>query len=359
MTSLNIIGSRLNNQHIAAQVFDSPAQVVQWLGAVQAQDYAAGKWAVGLRMKAGSDAALEQAFTDGSILRTHVMRPTWHFVTPDDIRWMVEFSAKRVKAAMSYQFRRLGLDAAFLKRSDTAIGKALQGGMQLTRLELVSILKQRGIKTDNLGFLHILMHAELECLICSGGRRGKQFTYALLDERAPQAKKLDRDEALAELTRRYLMSHGPATLQDYAWWSGLTISDAKTGLELIKPQIINEVVDGEIYWYAASMPSVKEIPRSAWLLPNFDEYMVGYTDRSGVIEPDHAKKLEAFGVYLLNPAVVIKGKIVGTWKRTLKKDAVLVEPRLLTSLNKTETRLVETAAGNYARFLGLPLKLSL
>jgi hypothetical protein len=231
--------------------------------------------------------------------------------------------------------------------------------MQLTRLELVSILKQRGIKTDNLGFLHILMHAELECLICSGGRRGKQFTYALLDERAPQAKKLDRDEALAELTRRYLMSHGPATLQDYAWWSGLTISDAKTGLELIKPQIINEVVDGEIYWYAASMPSVKEIPRSAWLLPNFDEYMVGYTDRSGVIEPDHAKKLEAFGVYLLNPAVVIKGKIVGTWKRTLKKDAVLVEPRLLTSLNKTETRLVETAAGNYARFLGLPLKLSL
>jgi hypothetical protein len=310
-------------------------------------------------MKAGSDASIDQALADGTIIRTHVMRPTWHFVTPTDVRWMVEFSAKRIHAAMAYQFRRLGLDAAVFKRSNAALTKALQGGKQLTRLELAAILKQKGIKTDSLGYLHILLHAEIDLILCSGGRRGKQFTYALLEERTPQAKNLSRNEALAELTRRYFTSHGPATVQDYAWWSGLTISDAKTGLELIKPQIINEVVEGETYWFSDSMPPVKTLPRTAYLLPNFDEYMVGYTDRSLVIDAGHAKKLAAFGVNLLNPAIVIKGKIVGTWKRTIKKDAVVVEPRLLTSLNKAETQALETAVKRYAGFLGLPPVLKL
>jgi hypothetical protein len=213
---MNIIASRLHNQHISRPDFNTPAEAVQWLGAVQAQDYAAAKWALGLRMKAGSDPALDQAFADGTILRTHVMRPTWHFVTPSDIHWMLELTSKRINAAMSYNFRRLGLDASVFKRSNSALVEALRDGNQLTRLELVSILKHRGIKTDNLGFLHILMHAELDRLICSGARREKQFTYALLDERAPHAKTLKRDEALAELTRRYITSHGPATAQDYA-----------------------------------------------------------------------------------------------------------------------------------------------
>lgn len=356
---MNLIGYRLYNQHIAAPEYESPAEVVRWLGAVQAQDYAAAKWAVGLRMKAGSDAVLDQAFADGSILRTHVMRPTWHFVTPADIRWMLELTSKRINAAMSYNFRRLGLDAAVFKRSSSAFVKALQGGKQLTRLELVSILEQRGIKTDNLGFLHILMRAELDLIICSGARRGNQFTYALLDERAPHAKSLKRDEALAELTRRYFTSHGPATAKDFTWWSGLTLADAKSGLELLKSEMANEVVDGRTYWGAASTRPVRELPRTAYLLPNYDEYMVGYTDRAAVIDSQHAEKLEAWGVYLLNPAIVIEGKIVGTWKRTLHKKTVVIEPRLLTSLNKPDTRALVKAADRYARFLELPLVLSL
>jgi hypothetical protein len=354
MTTLNIIANRLHSQLISRPVFETPAEVVQWLGAVQSQDYAAAKWAVGLRMKAGSDTALEQAFTEGSILRLHVMRPTWHFVTPADICWMLALTAPQVNAVAAYNYRRFGLDASVFKRSNSALFKALRDGKQLTRLELVSILKQRGIKTNNLGFLHILLHAELDGIICSGGRRGKQFTYALLDERAPHALPLKRDEALAELSRRYFTSHGPATAQDFAWWSGLTVSDAKSGIEMIKPRLLNEVVEGQAYWFAASAPPVKNASRSAWLLPNFDEYMVGYTDRSALIESQHAEKLEALGIYLLNPAIVINGKIVGTWKRTFRKNAVVIRLNLLASLNKTETRALDAAIERYAGFLDMP-----
>jgi hypothetical protein len=322
---------------------------------VQAQDYAAAKWAVGLRMKDGSDAALDRSLADGTIIRTHVMRPTWHFVTPADIRWMLDFTAPRVKAVLSYNSRKLGLDASLYKRCGSALAKALQGGKQLTRLELVAILKQRGIKTNNLGFIHILLHAELDAIICSSGRRGRQFTYALLEERVPHVQKLDRDEALAELTRRYFASHGPATVQDYAWWSGLTIADAKSGIELLKPRIKNEVVDGQTYWYAASMPPVKDNPHTAWLLPAFDEYMVGYTDRTVIIDPQHSKKLEGAAGALLNNSLVIDGRIVGTWKRTLKKYAVAIELKLLTSLNNAQTRALDTAIDRYAKFLDLPV----
>ena len=352
---MNIIANRLHNQFISRPAFETPAEVVGWLGAVQAQDYAAAKWAVGLRMKDGSDAALDRALADGTIIRTHVMRPTWHFVTPTDIRWMLALTAPRVKGVLAYNFHRLGLDASVFKRSNSALIKALEGGKQLTRPDLVAILGQRGIKTDNLGFLHILLNAELDAIICSGGRRGRQFTYALLDERIPPVKKMDRDQALAELTRRYFTSHGPATVQDYAWWSGLTIADAKSGIELLKPKILNEVVDGQTYWYAASLPPVKDNPHTAWLLPAFDEYMVGYTDRTVIIDPQHSKKLDGFASALLNNSLVIDGRIVGTWKRTIKKDAVAIELKLLASLNKTQSRALDAAIERYASFLDLPV----
>lgn len=353
---LNIIANRLHNQHLSRPAFETPAEVVQWLGAVQAQDYAAAKWAVGLRMKGGSDAALDQALADGSIIRTHVMRPTWHFVTPADVRWMLELTARHIHAAMAYYFRRLGLDAAVFKRSNLALAKALEGGKQLTRLELVSVLKQRGIQTDSLVFLHILLHAEIDMIICSGGRRGTQFTYALLDERAPHARRMKRDEALAELARRYFTGHGPATVQDFAWWAGLTVAEAKSGTELARPGIINEEADGQTYWFAASAPPVKAIPRTAWLLPNYDEYMVGYSDRTVIIDPEHSKKLDGFATALLNNSLVINGRIVGTWKRTFTKDTAVIEVKLLASLNKSETRELDAAVERYGRFLGMPVK---
>src|SRR5438270_11668246 len=338
MINLDIAQRRLHNQHITRRTLETPEALVEWLGAVQAQDYAAAKWAVGLRLQDATDDDIEQAFADGAILRTHVMRPTWHFVSPADIRWLLALTAPRVHAGNDYYYHMFGLDDAIFMRSNAVLAKALQGGKQLTRPELVSALKQAGIATENLGFLHIIMHAELDGVICSGARQGKQFTYALLDERAPQARTLERDEALAELSRRYFTSHGPATLQDFVWWSGLTTADARTGLEMVKSQLMYEVVDGQTYWFSQYAPLTQDLSQAAYLLPNFDEYIVGYTDRSAVFDASHTNKADPRGNILFNHTMVLDSRVVGTWKRTMKKDAVILTPSLFTPLNTAETR---------------------
>ena len=360
MSVLNIIGSRLYNQQISQTRCDSPAEVVGWMGAVQAQDYMSAKWAVGLRVRSSTDAAVDQALADGSIIRTHVMRPTWHFVSPADVRWMLELTASHVSAGLSYQARRLGLDKAVIKRSNAEFVKALKGGKQLTRIELARLLKQPRRSADELlRFTHLLIFAELDGIICSGGRRGRQFTYALLDKLVPPARALKRDEALAELTRRYFTSHGPATVQDYVWWSGLTIAEARAGLELVKPQITNEVVDGVTYWFASSAPPAKKKTGTAYLLPNFDEYMVGYSDRSGVIDPDHLKKLDGFGTALLGNSIVMDGRIVGTWKRTFNNNTVVIKMNLFDPLNKSGISALNAAVKRYGKFFDMPVLISL
>jgi len=356
MTNLDIAQQRLHNQHIALPTFENPVEVVQWLGAVQAQDYAAAKWALGLRMQGATDDVIEQAFDAGTILRTHVMRPTWHFVAPADIRWLLALTAPRVNAAAAYYYRVLGLDDAIFTRSNIALAKALQGGKQLTRPELMSVLQQAGIATDDLlRFTHIIMHAELDGVICSGARRGKQFTYALLDERVPPARTLDRDEALAELTRRYFTSHGPATLQDFVWWSGLTTTDARSGLEMVKSQFLHEIVDNQTYWFSSSLPPANGCSQAAYLLPNYDEYTVGYTDRSAAVDAARTKNLDPRSNVLLSHTIVIDGHVVGSWKRTLTKDAVIIAPHLLTPLNEAETRAFAAAVNRYGAFLGKPV----
>src|SRR5438046_754748 len=208
MINLDIAHQRLHNQHITRRTLETPQALVEWLGAVQAQDYAAAKWALGLRLQGVMDEDIEQAFTNGAILRTHVMRPTWHFVSPADIRWLLALTAPRVHAANAHYNRKLELDDAVFKCTHTVLANALQGGKQLTRDELASALQQAGIAMEGeQRVTYIIMRAELDGIICSGARRGKQFTYALLAERAPQARSLDRDEALAELTMRYFTSH--------------------------------------------------------------------------------------------------------------------------------------------------------
>src|SRR5712691_7225652 len=283
MTNLDIAQQRLHNQLITRPMFEKPEDVVRWLGAVQSQDYAAAKWALGLRMQGVTDNAIEQAFADGAIIRTHVMRPTWHFVAPADIRWLLALTAPRINALNAYYYRKLELDDALFRHSNTVLANALQGGKQLTRSELASVLQQAGIAADNLlRSTYIIMRAELDGIICSGARRGKQFTYALLDERVPPTRNLDRDEALAEFARRYFTSHGPAALQDFVWWSGLSVADARAGLAMVTSQLIHEVVGGQTYWFSTSTAPAHDLSRTIYLLPNFDEYTVGYTDRSAV-----------------------------------------------------------------------------
>jgi hypothetical protein len=357
---LDIPRHRLANQHLIAPTLETPADVVRTLGAVQAQDYAGAKWAISMRKRSRlSDAAIEQSMTDGAILRTHVLRPTWHFVAPEDIRWMLALTAPRVKAAMASYDRKLGLTDAVYRRSNDAIAKALEGGKHLTRAELATALRKRRIDvegTQRLG--HLVSRAELDALICSGPRRGKQFTYALLDERAPPAPTKTRDEALLELTRRYFATRGPATPHDFSWWSGLTVGDANKGIALAGPALASETIEGRAYWVDASAAPPARASRTpvAYLLPNYDEYFIGFRDRSAIGERLRSIELVTGGDALIAHVIVIGGQLVGGWKRTFEKDAVVLELDILGRLSVAERKAVDAAISAYGTFLGVRTK---
>ncbi len=355
MVNSNIAHQRLHNQLISQSLMEKPGDVVRCLGPVQAQDYAGAKWALGLRLQSATHNDIEQAFSDGAILRTHLMRPTWHFVSPADIRWILALTAPRVNAISAYYYRKQELDDAVFSRSNAALEKALQGGNQLTRPEIQSILGHAGIATNDLRFTHIMMRAELDMIVCSGARRGKQFTYALLDERAPDAPMLERNEALAELARRYFSSRGPATLEDFVWWSGLTATDARAGLAMVRSEFIHEIIDDRTYWFSPSMPIAKDAVLTAHLLPPYDEYTIAYKDRSAVLDPAYIIQTRN-GIF--SPIIIMDGCIVGTWKRTFKKDSVLIETSLFSPLNESETRAISAAIGRYGAFLDMPVETS-
>ncbi|MFL5627203.1 MAG: winged helix DNA-binding domain-containing protein [Ktedonobacteraceae bacterium] len=349
MTNLDIAHQRLHNQYIASATFEKPGDVVGWLGAVQAQDYLGALWAVGLRMRNAVEADIEQAMADGVIVRTHPMRGTWHFVTAADIRWLLTLMAPRRIASNASWYHRLELDDATFAKSNAVFAKTLRGGKQLTRQELAAALGQASISTEGLRLTFILSRAELEGVIASGARRGKQFTFALLDELVPVSKTLERDEALAELAHRYFTSHGPATVQDFVWWSGLTAADARAGLEMVKSQFIKEAIGGQTYWLSPSTPTAKVASPTAYLLPPYDEYTVAYKDRSAVLDPAYAQQARN-GIF--DPTIIVDGHIVGTWKRTFKKDAVVITPGPFTSLSETQNQAIATAAERYSRFVG-------
>jgi DNA glycosylase AlkZ-like len=358
MNKTKIAFQRLNQQGLLHRKFERPEEVVGWLGAVQAQDYAAAKWAVAQRTPSLSDAALDQAFASGAILRTHVMRPTWHFVTPADIRWLLALTAPRVNATSAYYYRRLELDEAVFARSIAILEKTLQGGQYRTRAELGAALQQADIDTrDLLRLSYIVGRAELDAVLCSGPRRGKQFTYALLDERAPHARVLDRDEALAELTRRYYTGHGPATIQDFVWWSGITVADAKAGLALAASHLIQEVIDEQPYWYAEPKPVAAAPSPVVHLLPNYDEYIIGYKDRSAAFDQHDTKMENPRDSIVFNHTILIDGRVAGTWKRSFSKGQVTLEASPFASLSTAEEDALAEAVRRYSEFHGVPVSL--
>ena len=347
-----IASRRLHNQSLAAPRFAQPADAVGWLGAVQAQDYAMAKWALGLRVANATDAGIEKAFNHGRILRTHVLRPTWHFVSPEDICWMLELTAPRVKAILSHYDRKLGLTATVLSRCHATMAKALDADGHLTREELARCLERKRIEARGQRLARIVMHAELDGLVCSGPRRGKQFTYALLERRVRKAARIDREEARAKLALRYFVSHGPAQLKDFAWWSGLTVKDAADGLESVKSQLARETLDGKTYWSSLAC-APKEKPTRSFLLSIYDEYTIAYKDRSALGGDRFAEMFLRMG-NALTAVLVVDGKIAGTWKRAIGKNTVDVVVRPLRRLSSTEKKAVAVAADRYGAFLGVP-----
>jgi hypothetical protein len=358
MTNPEIANRRLQNQRIATGTLDQPEEVVKWLVAVQAQDYAGAKWALGLRTRAVRDEDVERAFNEGAILRTHLLRPTWHFVTPADIDWLLELTAPRVHVANKPMYRKLELDNALLNRSNDVLANALQGGQYLTRNELRDRLQQAGIATEaemRMGYL--MMYAELEGLVCSGPRRGKQFTYALRAERAPKSRTLHREEALTELAGRFFTSRGPATVHDLAKWAGLTLRDARAGLDAVKDRFFYEKLNDQEYWMpAAPVGSLPAAP-SAHLVSIYDEYIASYKGWQAVVEREVGERLIKMG-NALTSIILLDGMVVGTWRRTITKDRVAVELNLLKSLTPGEWQAIATAADQYGAFHQRPASIS-
>ena len=358
MKNSEIAHRRLRNQGLSKIKFKDAQDAAAQLGAIQAQDYAGAKWGVAQRLKDASDAALDKAFDNASLLRTHLLRPTWHFVSPDDIRWMLMLTAPRVHAVNAFMYRKLELDKAVIKKSYSVLEKTLQGNKQLTRTELASALEKAGIRAEGFRLSYIMMSAELDGIICSGPRRGKQFTYALLEERVPPVRALTRDEALAELTERYFRTRGPATVQDFAWWSGLTVSDVKRGIEMIKPRLGSEAMDGQTYWFVEFGSSTKEKSPTALLLPNYDEYFIGFKDRSAIGEVAKRVGIKGNDPALIAHIIILDSQIVGGWRRNLERNAVTVELILITDLTKPERAAIADAAETFGKFLGLPVSLT-
>ena len=354
-----LLAQRLQGQQLSRPTFAKPRDLVAWLGAIQAQDYAGSKWAVGLRLSEDvTDSAVESAIAEGTILRMHVMRWTWQLVLPEDIRWMLPLVAPRLIARAARRHRQLDLDAATFRKSGAVLDKALGDGRHRTRDELAALLQGVGISTAKERLSHLLGRAELDGVLASGGRRGKQFTYAHLDHRAAKPKTpWTREEALAELARRYFQSRGPALLTDFEWWSGLAPSDARAGLEAVRSSLASEVVSGRTYFRAKGEPLASRRAAACHFLPPFDEYLVAYRDRDAIVDPHHAKRLNAGGG-MLNPAVIFDGRMIGSWRRVLGARQVTLQVDLFDPPAPQQKRAIADAAARFGAYLGLETEIA-
>jgi DNA glycosylase AlkZ-like len=322
---------------------------------VQAQEYPLARWSLGLRADGLTEPAVDQALADGEIVRTHVLRDTWHLVCRDDLRWLVELTRPRIRKRNETMHRRLGLDPALLVRTDAVIVEALAEQEALTRAQLASVLEERGVEARGPRLAYVLMHAELELLVCSGAMAGKQHTYALVEERVRNTKPLAHDDALAELTRRYFRSHGPATRKDLSWWASLTAADAARGIELAGDGLVRTESERRIYWAAPSSPEPLTPAPRAHLLQGYDEYVIAYSESRDVLDIGRLARVTPAGETMYTHAIVLDGQVVGHWRRRLTARTMAIDMQLGRPLDGDEQAALDAAVERYARFVGLPV----
>jgi hypothetical protein len=351
MTLTEIAKYRLINQQLAGTKIKSAVEMVEWLGAVQGQEYAQTKWGLGLRLPHLSDNDIEKELNEGKILRTHLLRPTWHFVSAKDIRWLLKLTAPRVHTVNAYMYRQLALDNKIFNRCNDILIETLQGGNQLTRNDLNEEFKKHKIIAKGHRLSYIMMNAELEGIICSGARKGNQFTYALLDERVTHEKSLEKDEALAELTARYFKSRSPASVKDFANWSGLTITECKKGIEIINPFLQKEIIEQQEFFFNQNMSFPDKKVSKVYLLPIYDEFIMGYKDRSAIMP------LKNTAIFRYDSMIVFDGQVIGTWKRTISKNAIDVAVDFFQPLNKHLNKIFEEGVTRFSEFMSLKVNI--
>lgn len=343
---------RLRSQQLVKPEFNDPKDLVSWMGAMQAQDYPRVKWALGIRLKSPKIKTVDEAIRRGDILRTHVMRPTWHFVTAEDIRWMLKLSSQRIIAACNSFAKGNGVDIAesiYTKANDLFV-KILEGNNHLTKQELEDEIVKAGILPDSPKLGYLFTRAEQEGIICSGNDKGGKFTYALLEERAPMAKDLPREEALALLARKYFCSHSPASLEDFVWWSGLPVTDARQAIGLIDAELIKEKFASQNLFVHQQWGKRIKSSDVLHFLPPYDEYLISYKDRTAAMDKEHhPKAFNNFGIFY--PVILHNGRIIGNWKKTVKKGDISIETSFFGEYQKPDDEQIKKAADRYKRFV--------
>jgi hypothetical protein len=353
----DILRLRLSNQQISGNNLKKPEEVVARLGAIQAQDYSGAKWSIGLRIKNCSEKDVENAIADRSIVRTWPMRGTLHFIAAQDVRWMLSLLTPRILSGMAGRHRQLELNSAILHKSHDLLAKAMEGGRQLMRSEIYHILENQGLATKDQRGIHIINYLAQIQLLCHGTHNDKQPTYVLLDDWITDSRKIDGDEALSEITLRYFASHGPATIQDFAWWTALKVSDAKKGLQAVSGNLDSSQCDGDVYWFAKGLSD--QIPaKTVHLLPGFDEYMLGYTNRSLMVGKEYLPRIVPGNNGMFMPTIVIDGEVKGLWKRTIQRSTASIEILPFDKITQTNLDRIKSAVRRYEKYLNMKLATS-
>ncbi|WP_309223295.1 winged helix DNA-binding domain-containing protein [Micromonospora sp. CP22] len=333
----------------------SVAEVVEWFGAMQAQDLASGMWSLGARLPGSTHADVHAALERREALRTWPMRGTIHLVPARDVRWQLQLTGVRALVGVAKRREHLGLSEADADRAAEVLGEALAGGGRLTRAECVATLVEAGIDATGQRGYHLLWYAAQRGVTCIAPNIGTEQTFALLDEWAPDQRQLDGDEALATLALRYFRSHGPTTRQDFAGWSGLTAAEAKRGIAAAGADLTTVLVDGaEAVLHTPLLDAPRVEVDDVLTLPGFDEYLLGYKDRSLMLDPEHKQAIIPGGNGVFQATVVVGGRVVGTWRRRLAKTRVTLTVQPLVDLGPARRKQVEQALHRYADFLALP-----
>lgn len=346
---------RMTGHQLMNPRFDSPKELVSWMGAIQAQDYVMAKWAIGIRLQSATLKEVDEALERGEIVRTHVLRPTWHLVPAEDLRWMLMLTRQRIRSANdSYAKGHLPeMPGSLYTHCFNEIEKLLEGNNHLTKQEIATGLKAAGIEAGNDQMTRFMQRAEVEGLVCSGISRGREHTYALLDERIPKGKELTREEALARLAERYFQSRCPATLADFTWWSGLTTTEAKQAIKLIEPHLFKES-HHSIDFYLHETYDVSFTPSTVFhFLPSFDEYLISYKKRTDVLElRHHPKAFNSYGTF--HPVILQDGWIVGNWKKVVgKNNAITINTSFFEQGEEDISEDVNKAVKRIQEFYGM------
>lgn len=348
-----ITDTRSLSQQLVNPKFDRPKDLVSWMGAIQGQNYTMAKWAIGIRLKSPAIQSVEKALQQGEILRTHIMRPTWHLIAAEDIRWMLKLSAQRIKSANESLGDGAEITEKLYTRCNHLIEKALEGNKSLTKQEIALELNKAGIPTDTPRITRFMMRAEAEGIVCSGIDKGNKQTYALLEERVPPAKEIHKEEALARLAIRYFQSHSPASMQDFIWWSGLSVTEARQAVGAIGHELITDKFASHNLLIHKSYNKDIKTANILHFLPAYDEYLISYKQRTSVIAPEyHSKAFNTWGIFY--PVIMHNGKIIGNWKKSVKKGDLFIETSFFEQPHNINHELIKTAEDRYRAFYTIP-----